>query len=161
MTAGVMPAARPSRNVEKEEAGVGPDAGHTHRGKRTFHDEVEELWPRVALTLDGARVLAVVAYIHFLYLKAVLVLVPDAGHNGHARVHGPFVVPCEYDARAVQPGAFRDPIQQVAPVAAGQKDGGVRREERLLTERVLLNILTPSPTYSFRFPTTKKAPSNS
>lgn len=65
---------------------------------RTFHNEVEELWPWVALTLDGACVLAVVAYIHFLNLKAVLVLVADAGHNGHTWVHGPFVVPCENDA---------------------------------------------------------------
>lgn len=116
MTAGVLPAARPSRNIEHVPK---KKRRRWRRGRRTFHDEVEELWPRVALTLDGARVLAIVAYIHFLYLKAVLVLVPDAGHNGHARVHGPFVVPCEYDARAVQPGAFRDPIQQVAPVAAG------------------------------------------
>lgn len=115
-------------------------------GPHTFHNEVEELWPWVALTLDGACVLAVVAYIHFLYLKAVLVLIPNTGHNGHAWVHGPFVIPCENDAWAIQPGAFRDPIQQVAPVAAAQKDGGVRCEENLLTEHLLLNILTPGPT---------------
>lgn len=71
---------------------------HEKHGKHTFDNEVEELWPWVALALDGACVLAVVGYIHFLYLKAVLVFVPDAGHDGHTRVHGPFVVPCEYDA---------------------------------------------------------------
>lgn len=65
---------------------------------RTFYNKVEELWPRVTLTLDGARVLAVVSYIHFLYLKAVLMFVSDTGHDGHTGVHRPLVVPCEYDA---------------------------------------------------------------
>lgn len=82
---------------------------------RTFYDQVEDLWLRVALTLNGARVLAVVRYVHFLNLKAVLVFIPNAGHNGDTWVHRPLVVPCEYDAGAVQPGSFRDPIQQVAP----------------------------------------------
>lgn len=147
---------------KKNKDDVESDAGHINRDGHTFHDEVEELRPRVALTLDGARVLAVVAYIHFLYLKAVLVLIPDAGHDGHAWVHGPFVVPCENDAGAIQPGAFRDPIQQVAPVAAAQKDGGVRCEENLLTERLLLNILTPSLTDvgTLKFPTTGNAMPN-
>lgn len=117
-------ACRNDKHADKIKDNVESDAGPINRDRRTFHDEVEELWPWVALALDGACVLAVVTYIHFLYLEAVLVLVPDAGHNGHARVHGPLVVPCENDAGAVQPGAFRDPIQQVAPVAAAQKDGG-------------------------------------
>lgn len=88
--------------------------------KLTFDDEVEEFWSGAALALDGARVEAIVADIHLRYLKAVLVFVPDSWHDGHARVHRPLVVPCEYDAGAVQPGPFRDPIQQVAP-AQGRK----------------------------------------
>lgn len=118
---------------KKKKDNVESDAGHMNGDRHTFHDEIEELWPWVAFALDGACVLAVVAYIHFLYLKAVLMLIPDAGHNGHAWVHGPFVVPRKNDAWAIQPGAFRDSIQQVAPVAATQKDGRVRCEENPLT----------------------------
>lgn len=86
----------------------------------TFYDEVEEFWSGAALALDGACVEAVVGDVHLRYLKAVLVFVPNARHDGHTRVHRPLVVSCEYDAGAVQPGSFRDPIQQVAP-AAGKK----------------------------------------
>lgn len=64
----------------------------------TFYNKVEELWPRIALTLNGACVLAVVSYIHLLYLKAVLMFVSNAGHNGHTWIHRPLVIPCEYDA---------------------------------------------------------------
>lgn len=94
--------------------------GHTHtqrdsaqrvRSLPTFYNEVEQLWPWVALTLNGARVLAVIGYIHPLYLKAVLVFVSDAWHNGHTWVHRPLVISCKYDAWAIQPGSFWDPIQ--------------------------------------------------
>lgn len=71
---------------------------HTSCTIHTFHNEVEELWPWVAFTLNGACVLAIIGYIHFLYLKAVLVFVPAAGHNGQSWVHRPLVIPCEYDA---------------------------------------------------------------
>lgn len=81
----------------------------------TFYDEVEEFWSRAAFTLDGACIEAIVGDVHLRYLKAVLMFVPDARHNGHTRVHRPLVVPCKYDAGAIQPGSFRDPIQQVAP----------------------------------------------
>lgn len=82
---------------------------------RTFYNEVEELWPWVTLTLNRACVKAIISYIHFLYLKAVLMFVSNTGHYGHTWIHRPLVIPCEYDAWAVQPGSFRDPIQQVAP----------------------------------------------
>lgn len=65
---------------------------------RTFYNKVEELWPWVALTLNGACVLAIISYIHSLYLKAVLMFVSNAGHNGHTWIHRPLVIPCEYDA---------------------------------------------------------------
>lgn len=93
----------------------------------TFNNKIEELWPWVAFTLNGTSVLAVISYIHFLYLKAVLVFVTNAGHNGHTWVHRPLVISCEYDARAVQPGSFRDPIQQVAPMMT--RDASVRSGE--------------------------------
>lgn len=96
----------------------------------TFYDEVEEFWPRAALALDGARVQAIVGDIDLRYLKAVLMFVPDARHNGHARVHRPLVVPCEYDAGAVQPGSFRDPIQQVAPAVAEKWNTGCMNPNR-------------------------------
>lgn len=96
----------------------------------TFHDEVEEFRSRAALALDGARVEAVVADVHLRYLKAVLVFVPDARHDGHPRVHRPLVVSCEYDAGAVQPGSFRDPIQQVAPAAAEKRNTGCMNPNR-------------------------------
>lgn len=86
----------------------------------TFYDEVEEFWSGASLALDGARVETVVGDVHLRYLKAVLVFVPDTRHDGHTRVHRPLVVSCENDAGAVQPGSFRDPIQQVAP-AEGRK----------------------------------------
>lgn len=91
-------------------------AAETYRlSQCTFYDEVEKLRPWVALALNWTRVQAVIANIHFLYLKAVLVFVSNTGHYGHPRVHGPLVVSCENDACTVQPGSFRDPIQQVAP----------------------------------------------
>lgn len=90
----------------------------------TFYDEVEEFWSGAALALDGARVEAVVGDVHLRYLKAVLVFVADARHDGHAGVHRPLVVPREYDAGAVQPGSFRDPIQQVAPAAGKRRNTG-------------------------------------
>lgn len=65
---------------------------------RTFYNKVEELWPRVAFTLNGACVLAIISYIHLLYLKAVLMFVSNTGHNGYAWIHRPLVIPCEYDA---------------------------------------------------------------
>lgn len=86
----------------------------------TFYDEVEEFWSGAPLTLDGTCVEAIVGDVHLRYLKAVLVFVPNARHDGHPRVHRPLVVSCENDAGAVQPGSFRDPIQQVAP-AEGRK----------------------------------------
>lgn len=96
----------------------------------TFYDEVEEFWSRAALALDGACVEAVVGDINLRYLKAVLMFVPDARHDGHAWVHRPLVVPCEYDAGAVQPGSFRDPIQQVAPAAAEKRNIGCMNPNR-------------------------------
>lgn len=88
----------------------------------TFYDEVEEFWSRAALALDGARVEAIVGDVHLCYLKAVLMFVSDARHDGDARVHRPLIVPCKYDAGAVQPGSFRDPIQQVAPAATEKQN---------------------------------------
>ena len=81
------------------------------------------LWPQVALALDGAGVLAVVRHVHLLYLQAVLVLVRHAGHDGDARVHRPLVASREDDAGAVQPGAFGDAVQQVAP-ERDKEEGG-------------------------------------
>lgn len=98
---------------------------------RTFNNEVEELWPRVAFTLNGACILAVIAYIHFLYLKAVLMFVANAGNNGHTWVHRPLVIPCKYDAWAIQPGSFRDTIQQVAPMMT--RDASVRSGQVFIT----------------------------
>lgn len=91
----------------------------------TFYDEVEKFRSRAPLALDGARVEAVIGDINLRYLKAVLMFVPNARHDGHARVHRPLVVPCEDDAGAVQPGSFRDPIQQVAPAVAEKQDTAV------------------------------------
>lgn len=54
------------------------DSAQRVRSLPTFYNEVEQLWPWVALTLNGACVLAVIGYIHPLYLKAVLVFVSDA-----------------------------------------------------------------------------------
>lgn len=61
--------------------------------------------------------------------------VSNAGHNGHTWIHRPLVIPCEYDAWAVQPGSFRDPIQQVAPTV--KKNICVRSRERLINTQVL------------------------
>lgn len=76
----------------------------------TFYNKVEKFWPSVPLTLIWACVLAVIGYVHFLYLKAVLVFVANIGHYRDTGVYGPLVVPCEYDAWAIQPGSFSDPI---------------------------------------------------